>query len=398
MLGWEFPPIINGGLGVACEGLGRALSGKVNLTFIVPQTNPAYFLDQVDLIGLNHQSPEVWETGRLETFAEVDLIPTDLHPYADACPRAVTEGSLYGSEMGQRVIGFAKAAASIAENKKFDVIHAHDWMTFLAGMEIKKRSGKPLVLHVHSLTYDRSGPDPQGWIHEIEKSAMKEADLVIAVSHYTRKICLHHYLASPEKVVTIHNGVDSVTAFQCPKPFSEKLILFLGRMTGQKGPDLFLEIAHRVFQKNPAVRFVMAGTGDRLHKLMSNARRLGIANNCHFTGFLRRHEVHQILSMTDVYCMPSVSEPFGLSALEAAQFGIPAVISRQSGVAEVLTRAWQADSWDIDLMAQHLVELTTDEDAHRRASQTALEDQKKATWERSANAVVTNYHRLLANY
>jgi glycosyltransferase involved in cell wall biosynthesis len=397
MLGWEFPPIINGGLGVACEGLGRALSGKVDLTFIVPQTNPAFLLDQVDLIGLNHHSPDNWETGQLETFAEVDLIPADLHPYADACPRAASEGPLYGSEMGQRVVGFARAAATIAEEKTFDIIHAHDWMTFLAGMEIKKRSGKPLVLHVHSLTYDRSGAGSRGWIYEIEKSAMKNADLVIAVSRYTREICLNHYLTSPEKVVTVHNGVDSVTAFHSPKPFPEKLILFLGRMTGQKGPDLFLKIAHRVYQKNPEVRFVMAGSGDQLHSLMSGSMRLGIRNRCHFTDFLHRQEVHQLLSMTDVYCMPSVSEPFGLSALEAAQFGIPAVISRQSGVAEILTHARQADSWDLDLMARHLVELTTDENAHRQASQAALKDQKKATWERAAKAVVTNYHKLLAD-
>ena len=142
----------------------------------------------------------------------------------------------------------------------------------------------------------------------------------------------------------------------------------------------------------------MAGSGDQLHRLMSGSMRLGIRERCHFTGFLHRKEVHQLLSMTDVYCMPSVSEPFGLSALEAAQFGIPAVISRQSGVAEILTRARQADSWDIDLMARYLVELTTDENAHRQASQAALEDQKKATWKRAAEAVVTNYHKLLADH
>jgi len=398
MLGWEFPPLINGGLGVACEGLSRALSDSLDLTFILPRTNPAFTIPQLSLIGVNQHSPSLQDQGTLETFAEVNLIPADLLPYADSCPQIHLQDSLYGSDMGQRVVAFARAAATIADDRQFDIIHAHDWMTFLAGLEIKKRTGKPLVLHIHSLSYDRSGPQPHGWIHEIEKNAMQHADLIIAVSHYTRQICLDHYQAPPAKTITVHNGIAPVSRFTTASPFpNEKLILFLGRMTGQKGPKLFLEIAARVFKKNPHVRFAMAGSGDQLHTLMSGAIRLGIQDRCHFTGFIDRLAILHLLSMTDVYCMPSVSEPFGLSALEAAQFGIPAVISKQSGVAEVLTRAHQADSWDLDLMAQHLIELTTNPDAHKKASKASLEDQKNATWEHAAQLISTRYLQLLSD-
>lgn len=421
MLGWEFPPLINGGLGIACLGLGRALSKHVDLSFILPQVDPSYTVKDVKLIGLNHLGERDLErmvkTEELRSFAEVDLIQADLQPYIDAeweaRERIATSGesiskydrwseetglamfrqksALYGEDVNARVIAFARAAAALAEGKEFDLIHAHDWMTFLAGMEIKARTGRALVLHVHSLSYDRAGPEARGWVYEIERQAMAAADLIIPVSHYTGKICSDHYGITPEKIHAVHNGADPVKSFHSKKSFPEKVVLFLGRITGQKGPRYFLEIAAKVLENRRDVRFVMAGTGERLRELIEYSAFRDVGDRLHFTGFLNREKVNQLLSMADVYCMPSVSEPFGLSALEAIQFDIPAVISKQSGVAEVLPQARQADFWDVDLMAQHILDLLNDEGAHAEAVRASREDQEHCTWERAAERVVALY-------
>lgn len=425
MLGWEFPPLINGGLGIACLGLGRAMARHLDLTFILPRTDPTFLVDQLNLIGLNHLSEsdleEMSRASEFRSFAEVDLIAVDLQPYLDsgleAPETSVSEetttieyrnfkkntdfalfqenGALYGDDLQVKVLAYARAAAALADKREFDLIHAHDWMTFPAGMEIKARTGKPLVLHVHSLSYDRSGPEARGRIFEIEKKAMEAADLIIPVSNYTGTICSEHYGIDEEKIHPVHNGVDPVVAFRSQKTFPEKLVLFLGRVTGQKGPRFFLEIAAKVLESERNVRFVMAGTGERLRELIEYGAFRDVGDRFHFTGFLDREKVNELLSMTDVYCMPSVSEPFGLSALEAVQFDIPAVISKQSGVAEVLTRARQADYWDIDLMARHIIDLISDDQAHADAVAASREDQRNCTWEHAAKRVIALYDREL---
>jgi len=445
MLGWEFPPLINGGLGIACLGLGRAMARETQLSFILPKVDPEFLVDRLELIGLNHLDELSFNRTRLEEsledYGEVSWIEgavaTGLQPYGNAKAepeksasykdyRSWTESkvseepeqgqlkeklrlqgldeklamfsqdSLYGEDVGERVWAYAQVAASVAEEKDFDVVHAHDWMTFVAGMEIKRRSGKPLVLHVHSLNYDRGGPNSYGWIYDIEKEAMEMADLVIPVSQYTGTICTGHYGINPAKVHFVHNGADAVETFRTESPFKHGLVLFLGRLTGQKGPEFFLDIAAKVLEKNPNAVFVMAGTGERMRQLIEHGAYRNVGDRLHFTGFLNKEKVNKLLSMTDVYCMPSVSEPFGLSAIEAAQFGIPAVISKQSGVAEVLTRARKADYWDVDLMAQHIHELLTDPEAREEAVRISLEDQKNCTWEAAAKKVVSLYKQHLS--
>jgi glycosyltransferase involved in cell wall biosynthesis len=330
MLGWEFPPHINGGLGVACEGLAKALSQDTELSLFLPGSGKSYPNDSIRIIptGDFTHSPA-------------------LQPYLDAN----TAENLYLGDLEIRVADYARDSLEASMKVPFDIIHAHDWMTALAGLKIKRNSGKPLVFHVHSLSYDRAGPDENGWIHEIERQVIQAADLVIAVSQHTRKICIDHYGANPTKTVVVHNGISPVRAYRSPKPFRDQLVVFLGRMTRQKGPMHFLEIARKVLDNNPKVRFAMAGTGDQLHALMAGSVRLGIGDRCHFTGFLDREKIHDLLSMADVYCMPSVSEPFGLSALEASQFGVPSVISKQSGVAEIMPDAVTVDAFDTKGMA-----------------------------------------------
>lgn len=400
MLGWEFPPAISGGLGVACEGLCRALSGQVELSLILPRSTDSPSIKGVEFIDPYQTKNRTGYSVKLKIAAQADLIPGKLHPYLDSHEHLAPAAHLYGPHLGAEVINFARSAASVADEIDFDLIHAHDWMTSLAAMEIKKRTGKPFILHLHSLAYDRAGPGAGagGWIYEIEKNAINEADLIVAVSRYTREICIKHYDALPGKVVTIHNCISPVSVFRSQKPFQEKLVLFLGRMTGQKGPEHFLKIAARVMRETTKVRFVMAGSGDQLKSLMAQSTHLGIENHIHFTGFLERKNVHRLLSMTDVFCMPSVSEPFGLSALEAAQFGIPGVISRQSGVIEVLPHARTADSWDTSLMAKHIIDLITNDELHQQASRAAQKDQKNISWDQAATRLTGQYRRVIDSY
>jgi hypothetical protein len=422
-LGWEFPPLINGGLGIACLGLSRALSKRVNLTVVVPKSAPGTHFDGFDLRGLNElsvdQLQQVEAHYRYESFAQVRKVPITLNPYADgelleesqtlgntmtdhvAFSRTTSRqleafkvGELYGPDLGTKIVEFSKVAAKMAMLEPFDVVHAHDWMTFLAGVEVKKASGKPLVVHVHALQYDRAGANARGWIYDIEKYGMEMADRIIPVSHYTGEIISTHYGIDPNKIRPVHNGADPVTAFKTRKKFPEKLVLFLGRLTSQKGPEFFLETASRVIARNPCVRFVVAGTGEKLRPLIESGAFRGLGAHFHFTGFLDKAKVNSLLSMTDVYCMPSVSEPFGLSALEAAQFGIPAVISKQSGVAEVLKGALKADFWDVELMAKHINDLLTDEELCTRVSEQAKLDIEASTWDAAAAKVIKVYQEL----
>ncbi|HEY8400441.1 MAG TPA: glycosyltransferase family 4 protein, partial [Cytophagaceae bacterium] len=304
-------------------------------------------------------------------------------------------GDLYGDDVINKVIEYAKYTARLSANMDFDIIHCHDWMTFLAGVEIKALSGKPLVLHVHSLDYDRGGPESQGWVYQLERYAMNYADIIIPVSRYTGNIAQSHYGIDPRKIFPVHNGADPVHVFHDTKDFPEKLILFLGRVTGQKGPQYFLDIASKVIEHVPNVRFVMAGTGDRLRHLIESGAYRQIGNKFHFTGFLNKEKVNKLLSIADVYCMPSVSEPFGLSALEAAQFGVPCVISKQSGVSEVLYGALKADFWDVDKMASHIIALLKNDSLRDQVVRDAFKDLENCTWERAAESVSHIYNQLV---
>ncbi len=413
-LGWEFPPIINGGLGVASYGLTKAISKLADVTLILPKSDPSMVLENVELIGLNHVDieklkliEEIDET--YETFSQVEYIDSDFSPYKDNLTDLTTEitkkevtkkfnylddigafaiDDLYGHDMWEKVHKFARLAVRIAADKEFDVIHAHDWMTFIAGCEIKAKYHKPLVLHVHALETDRTTTDNRGDVYHIEKSAMEYADLVVPVSNYTAQQIVQYYQIPKDKIFAVHNGLEPVQTYKTVKSFPEKMILYLGRLTGQKGPGYFLEVAHRVTQKVDDVRFVMAGTGDRLKNLIETGAYKRLGSKFHFTGFLNREKVHQLYSMADVYVMPSVSEPFGLSALEAAQFGVPCVISNQSGVSEVLHHALKADFWDVDTMANQIIELLQNQEKRDQVIHDTYADLKNITWDNSANELV----------
>jgi glycogen(starch) synthase len=383
MLGWEFPPFISGGLGTACYGLTRAMDQLgVKVTFVLPKMVQSEYATHVRLLTPGSRRRQAHRVKKAATWRNVRFRPirSPLQAYvtADAYVgkieqflglRRATErrtgggadlrgGVDYSGDLYQEVHRYASIAAELAAEEDFDVIHAHDWMTYPAGIAVAEMTGKPLVVHVHSTEFDRSGEHVNQMVYDIEREGMERADKVIAVSHLTRSTVLSRYGIPPEKVEVVYNGVERNRA--CPMrnmsiKRDEKLVLFLGRITMQKGPEYFLQAARKVLEVMPNVKFVMAGSGDMMYRAVELAAGLGIGQKVLFTGFLRGDDVSRIYRLADLYVMPSVSEPFGIAPLEALDNDVPAIISKQSGVSEVLRHVLKVDFWDVNEMANKIV-------------------------------------------
>jgi glycosyltransferase involved in cell wall biosynthesis len=305
----------------------------------------------------------------------------------------------YGRNLIAEVARYSEAAEVIARQEHFNVIHVHDWMTFLAGIRAKRVSGKPLVVHVHALEFDRSGEKVNPDIFAIEKLGMEAADRVIAVSHYTRNLILEQYGIDPEKVVVIHNAVSKRNigkVYHVPRRKNGKTVLFLGRITFQKGPDYFVEAAAKVLAVMPDVTFVMAGAGDMLPRLIERVGQLRIGKSFHFTGFLQGPEVERMYAMSDLYVMPSVSEPFGISPLEAMVYDVPVIVSRNAGVSEVLTHALKVDFWDVEDMANKILAVLRYPVLSREMLRNGRKELKAIRWEVTAERIMGVYNRLQA--
>ncbi len=421
MFGWEFPPHISGGLGTACYGLTKGLaSNDVEVLFVMPSASGDE--DQQSVQIINASDIEVTESIRdLESFTDkVKFIKIDstLLPYLDPVEfkKLITKdretqqewfkihygekykfSGKYGANLMEEVARYAIIAGEIALKYDFDVIHAHDWLTYLAGITAKRFTGKPLVVHVHATEYDRSGSNINTQVSDIEKEGMMAADKVIAVSNLTRNIIINKYGISPEKVVTVHNAVDfeNFESVQVSRGVNEKIVTFLGRVTFQKGPEYFIEAADKVLKKYPNVRFVMAGSGDMLNRSIRRVAKLGIATKFHFTGFLKGDDVKRMFAYSDVYVMPSVSEPFGISPLEAMRSNVPAIISKQSGVAEVLNHAIKVDFWDIDAMADAIYSLLKYPAISAMAVRCGLEEVNALKWDHAAGIVKSVYEEVI---
>ncbi len=380
MFGWEFPPHIAGGLGTACYGLTRGLAKQgTEVIFVVPKAygdEDKRFVHVVNASDIEIPAGEVIDAEMRDklTFIHIDsnLIPyvspeefdeqaQEIHSQEtrytvrDAWKERYAFSGKYGPNLMEEVARFAMVAGQIARDMagQFDVIHAHDWLTYYAGIAAKRISGKPLVVHMHATEFDRSGEHINQEVYNIERAGMEAADRVIAVSNLTRNIVIEKYGIPAEKVVTVHNAVrfETKEADEAERGVSDKIVTFLGRITYQKGPDYFVEAAAKVLKRMNNVRFVMAGSGDMLKHIVRRVAKLGIADRFHFTGFLKGDEVQKMFGMSDVYVMPSVSEPFGISPLEAMKSNVPVIISKQSGVAEVLDYALKVDYWDVDALA-----------------------------------------------
>ncbi len=423
MFGWEFPPHITGGLGTACYGLTRGLARNgVEVKFVVPK---AYGNEDQRFVRILNASDveAVYQDSLTEsirnmvTFIHIDsnIVPYSSEEEFNELRREYTEEQLhkrselwyqryqfsgkYGANLMEEVMRYAVIGAQIAKDMEgeFDVIHAHDWLTYLAGIAAKEISGKPLVIHVHATEYDRTGENVNTNVFNIEKRGMDAADKVIAVSNLTRNIVINKYGIDPCKVVTVHNAVRFAEndKGRPERALDDKIVTFLGRITYQKGPEYFIEAAAKVLKQVPNVRFVMAGSGDMLNKMIRRVAKLGISDRFHFTGFLKGDEVNDMFALSDVYVMPSVSEPFGISPLEAMRSSVPVIISKQSGVAEVLKYAIKVDYWDVDALADAIYGLITYPALSKLFINKGQEEVMSLKWNNAAMKVVEVYNSVI---
>lgn len=378
MFGWEFPPHITGGLGTACFGLTKGLAKhEVDILFVVPKAYGDESEEAVRILNASDVAVDIEKEESKTYWERVEYmeIGSNIIPYvgpeeftkAHEELKSVTEtfkspvfakkyefSGKYGNNLMEEVARYALIGSSLATKHEFDVIHAHDWLTYPAGVAAKETTGKPLVVHMHATEFDRTGENVNTEVYAIERRGMEMADRVITVSNMTRKIVIEKYGINPRKVFTVHNAVEPVDKSDLVLPekqVKEKVVTFLGRITYQKGPEYFVEAAKKILQKDQNIRFVMAGTGDLLNKMVLRVAQLRIGHKFHFTGFLKGDDVDKMFAMTDVFVMPSISEPFGIVPLEAMRSNVPVVISKQSGVAEVLKHALKVDFWDVDGMA-----------------------------------------------
>jgi len=452
MLGWEFPPFIAGGLGVACYGLTKALDRMGSeVLFILPRPVDKSHSSHIKLLSPDSSKgplrmPRRTTKASAKRAAEgfdPDYTTTEFEhvvfkgvqasfssPYpmfntADESMRgaAAADPSMMGASGGPEgfeaaaplpipvglankggghysgdLVGdadrYARLVVALAQHERFDVVHAHDWLTYPAGIAISNVSGKPLVVHVHSTEFDRSGDNIHQQLYDIERRGMHLADRVVAVSAYTKSICVQRYAVPPSKIDVVYNGIDRDS--EQPEPGAQieskdKIVLFLGRITMQKGPEYFIAAAKRVLEKIKNVKFVVAGSGDMATRMIELAAQMGIGSKVLFTGFLRGRDVERVFSMADCYVMPSVSEPFGLSALEAIHHDVPVILSKQSGVSEVLTHVLKVDFWDTDEMANKIVAVLR----HPPLSQTLRHhgaiDLRWLTWDGAAEKCIKAY-------
>ncbi len=423
MFGWEFPPHITGGLGTACLGLTKGLlNNDVEVIFVVPKV----YGDEAEEIHLVNASDvridihnkiheDHWKN---ISYIEVDsiLVPYSTpeqfyrilneqqqcgeHTYENIYSLKYNFSGKYGENLMEEVARYALVATEIAQKQQFDVIHAHDWLTYPAAIAAKNASNKPLIVHVHATEFDRSGEHVNQNVYDIERRGMHEADKIITVSNFTRQIVIDRYNIHPDKVVTVHNAVDlykNQKDSTQEKYVREKIVTFMGRVTFQKGPDYFVEAAYKVLQKDKNVRFVMAGSGDMLNKMIKRVAELRISKYFHFTGFLKGDDVNRMFAISDVYVMPSVSEPFGISPLEAMRSNVPVVISKQSGVSEVLHHALKVDFWDIDAMADSIYGLLHYNALSKMFISMGKSEVESLKWDNSAHRVKEIYLEVTAN-
>lgn len=391
MFGWEFPPLSSGGLGTACYGLTKGLSNKgIEITFVLPYSFDVDSPDFVKLVSAGN--------------VKIRKIASALQPYMSSQEYrksvSTKQPRIYGSTLFDEVYRYTLAAEKIAEEEDFDIIHCHDWMTFGAGIRAKRKKDKPLVTHVHATELDRTGGHQVNqYVYDLERYGMNKADKIIAVSNFTKNKIITHYGVQPEKIQVVHNAVDfshysSDENFEIKK--TDRVVLFLGRVTLQKGPDYFVYAAKKVLENEKNVKFIIAGSGDMEPFIIEKAAELGIADKVLFAGFLNQNDVERAYKMADVYVMPSVSEPFGITTLEAMKNKTPAIISKQSGVSEVIRHCLKVDFWDVDEISNKIIALLRYNPLHETLRENGFFEVKKFNWDIPADKCIEVYNELVS--
>ena len=401
MFGWEFPPFNSGGLGTACYGLTRGLSNNnQEVAFVLPKADPSMKADFVKLVSADI-------TKGFKKIGINSLIQGYMtsEEYSEEHNLTIFKGSkskkanIYGKNLFEEVRRYALKAGLVAEKEEFEIIHAHDWLTYEAGIHAKKVSGKPLVVHVHATEFDRTGDNPNQYVYEIEKQGMQEADSIIAVSNFTKNKIIEHYGIDPDKIHVVHNAVEfndnkfSKDLFKIKE--NDKVVLFLGRITLQKGPDYFLYAAKKALDIDPNIKFIIAGSGDMERFIIEKSAELGIADKVLFTGFLRGDDIDKAYQMADLYIMPSVSEPFGITPLEAMRNNTPVIISKQSGVSEVINHCLKVDFWDINQIVNKMLGVLRYQELNDCLKHQGAIEVKKFDWNIPAKKCIDIYEKTL---
>jgi len=392
MFGWEFPPFKSGGLGTACHDLAKGLTKfGTKITFVMP-TAPKGIAKFVKIVGAN-TIPGV-RVKKIKSLLSAYITSEQYEEHYHHLPHTISE--VYGKNLIEEVNRYSAGAKRIAKQEKHDIIHVHDWMTYEAGINARKTSKKPLVAHIHATEFDRTGGNPNPHISHIEYLGLKAADTIIANSNYTKQNVIDAYNIPPEKIKVVHWGIDDVEqgTYTSPLRKDNHLVLFLGRVTLQKGPDYFIETARKVLEHEPNTTFVVVGDGDMLPHIMNRSAELGISDNIIFTGRLAGTQVYDAFKAADLYVMPSVSEPFGLVALESLKNETPILISKQSGVSEVLQHALKADFWDIDDMTNQIVSVLRHPPLKQELTQNGTREVQRHTIYEPAKKVLDIYRDL----
>ena len=425
MFGWEFPPHITGGLGTACYGMTKGLLKQgAEVLFVVPKAygdedQRAVRIVNASDVVVDFKNSEFFEFAKSLTYMEVGsnlvpyLDPEEFEKFSSEQQKEITQSEKsifsrkfefsgkYGTNLMEEVSRYALVAGAVASQYEFDVIHAHDWLTYYAGIAAQKVSGKPLVVHIHATEFDRTGENINTLVYEIERNGMMAADRVIAVSNLTRKVVVEKYGINADKVFTVHNAIEPVEkpdSVNVKKAVKEKVVTFLGRITFQKGPEYFIETAHKVLQRDRNIRFVMAGSGDMMNKMIRRVAQLKIADRFHFTGFLKGESVDRMFALTDVFVMPSVQEPFGLVPLEAMRTNVPVIVSKQSGVAEVLKYAIKVDFWDVNGTADAIWGLLHYKALSQIFTKYGKDEVDNLKWEYAAVKIMDVYRDAVTNH
>ncbi len=413
MFGWEFPPHILGGLGTASYGItkGIAQNGDMDITFVIPKPWGDEPKEYAKIIGANC-TPVAWRDvnwdyvqGRIGNVMDPQLY-YDLrdHIYSDFNYMNTNDlgciefSGRYPDNLLEEINNYSIVAGVIARTIPCDIIHAHDWLTYPAGIHAKQVTGKPLVIHVHATDFDRSRGHVNPTVFNIERDGMIHADHIITVSNLTRRTVIEHYGIPPEKVTTVHNAVEPLSQEYLeikPPHKHDKVVTFLGRITMQKGPEYFVEAAAQVLHKMHNVQFVMAGSGDMMEKMINLAAKRDIADRFHFTGFLKGKQVYEMLAASDVYIMPSVSEPFGISPLEAMQMGVPSIISKQSGCAEILDNVIKVDYWDTNAIADAVYSILMYPAMYKQLRDHGRDEVGRIVWKKAGAKIIDIYKRLV---
>lgn len=395
MFGWEFPPFNSGGLGVACQGLSRALSKQgIQVTFVLPkevETEERFRFIFADNVFVEMLTVNSMLTGYITQSAY-------------SLEYMARNSSIYGPTLYDEVMRYALRARKIAKENDCDVNHAHDWLSYPAGIEAKKVNGKPLVVHVHATEYDRTGGSGVNKkVFEVEQQGFDYADRIVTVSEFTKNMVINHYDVNPHKISVIHNGIDRTdyaphedpdTGLSQLKSAGYKIVLFVGRLTLQKGPDYFLKAAAEVLKFHPKTMFVIAGSGDMEGKIMQMAAQMGISQNLLFVGFLRGAALSRLYKAADIFVMPSVSEPFGITPLESLLHGTPVIMSKQSGASEVILHAMKMDFWDTDEMADKILSVIEYPSLKNTMGTNGNREALSCTWDSAAKKCIDMYNNL----